>query len=100
MKKALLLVAAMGCIASADPLRQRAIKVEIQGTAVLVTVPLGSDNGVDKTMGCHMLINRMRNESRCAIVRIDKRTTVVKTGLETERDRKRGELSVQFDPAP
>lgn len=98
MKKALLAVVALTGLASADPLRQRVIKIERVGDDVLATVAIGSDDGVDKTMGCHMLADRKRYESRCTVVRIDKRTTLIKTGPETETARRRGELSVQFDP--
>ena len=75
-----LVVLACGLAAASPDLTARAIKVEVSGAATLITAAMGSDQGVEKTMRCSFVDDAGKAlAGDCVIVRIDHRTTLVKT---------------------
>ena len=65
------------------PIEARIIKIAVSGADTLVTVASGSDNGVDKNYKCAFVdAHKATVASTCAIVRVDKKMTIMKTNLD------------------
>ncbi len=77
-----------------QPVVGRVVDLEVTADYRIVTVLAGSEQGI--TRGAHAKFRDVDGEA--IIVRVDHRTTVVKTSLSAERVR--AHRSVQFDPAP
>lgn len=106
MKKAWLLVLALTAGADAKKIAPpsvngRVIKYEISSTELIVTAAAGSEQGVERTYTCTVLVDdKPIAGTRCTIIRVDKRMTVVKTDVPSEAlSRSSPKATVRFDPA-
>lgn len=95
----------VGSLAFADkapkmlPITGRVVDLEVSGDARIVTVMAGSDKGVAKTWHARFLegdTTKPLPDGEAIIIRIDKRTTIIKTTL-TEQQIRANRI-VQFDP--
>ena len=82
-----------------DPVTGRVVDLEVSGDARVVTVMAGSDKGVAKTWHARLLegdSTKPLPDGEAIIIRIDKRTTIIKTTL-TEQQIRANRI-VQFAP--
>ncbi len=75
------------------PLTARVIKVEVMGGDTIVTAAMGSDQGISKTATCKFLdaANQPRPDD-CILIRVDHRTTIVKTHMTADQLRVSGQV--------
>jgi hypothetical protein len=76
------------CSIKADPITGRVIKTEVQGTEVLVTVAVGSDQGVAKGWTGRVLRGDTDNPldgGDVTVIRVGKRETIGKVKLTTDQ---------------
>jgi hypothetical protein len=79
------------------PVEAHVISVAIAGTDHIVTVDKGSEDGIDRRATAKIVINNgiVRD---AILIRVDKKTSVLKANLTYEGDPKT--IVVQFTPAP
>lgn len=88
---AALALAAAAATAAADrlpdpspkaPIIGRVLKIELTGAEVIATAGVGTDQGVARTDVCAFIDAQDKPvPADCIIIRVDKRTTIVKTKL-------------------
>ena len=65
-----------------SPIVAKVLTVKVDHGATMATVSLGSDAGVDKDYACAFMgAGGTPSTGSCILVRIDKRTSVIKTSL-------------------
>lgn len=82
-----------------EPISGRVVDLEIYGDTTAVTVLTGSENGLAKDWRARFregTTTKLLTDGDATIIRIDRRTTVIKTTLTP--DQVRANRIVQFDP--
>lgn len=83
----------------ADPIVARVVDLEINEASTVVTVMAGSDKGVAKGWHATFLEGDSKKplpDGEATIIRIDKRSTIIKTTLKPEQVR--ANRQVRFEP--
>ena len=86
-------------VAKMEPVVARVVGIEIMGESVVVTVAAGMDQGITKRAHARFRDGKTKKllaGGEAVLIRVDKRTAVLKTSLPAERVR--ANRFVQFDP--